>query len=170
VLPRVIERFNLSVRLEDLVAAYRTHTPEIRLYAGYEGLLREFRKKYRIGIVTDGIPEVQQRKCRALGLAGAVDSIVCTWEYGKEKEKPHPHSFRLILGSLRVQPAEALFIGDSMEKDCRGAHDAGMKCALVARQPGVRSVPGAGEADFVIGSLFQLPQVLRQLEDRNEAA
>ena len=156
--------------MEELVRVYRQHKPRIPLFAGYDKLLREFRSAYRLGIITDGMPLVQRAKCAALGLEGIVDRIICTWEYGREKEKPNPYSFCLQMACLQVEPEEALFIGDDWEKDCLGAHGVGMRCVQVQsplfRHCGRRTE----EADFVVDSLFNLPEVLRKLEDRNEAA
>jgi putative hydrolase of the HAD superfamily len=159
-----------SVRVEELVRVYRQHKPNIRLFPGYYDLLREFRSAYRLGIITDGVSPVQRAKCAALGLEEIVDSIICTWEYGKEKEKPNPYSFCLQMACLQVQPDEALFIGDNWEKDCLGARGVGMRCVQV-QSPLLRRGGGREEeADFAVDSLFQLPEVLRKLEDRNEAA
>jgi putative hydrolase of the HAD superfamily len=171
VMPAVIERYpDSKIQVADLVDVYRRHKPEIRLFAGYAQLLRELRTVYRLGILTDGIPAVQRAKCAALGLEGAVDSILYTWECGQARGKPHPYSFRLMLACLRAQPDEALVIGDSLEKDCRGARGVGMRCVRVQR-PLIRWGVNCGEdADVVVESLLQLPLVLRQLEDRNEAA
>jgi putative hydrolase of the HAD superfamily len=170
VMPAVLERFSGSTaRVDELVDVYRRHEPAIRLFAGYEDLLREWRRTYRLGVITDGIPEVQERKCRALGLIGAVDRILCTWHYGCEREKPHPHSFQLVLADLKVRPSEALFIGDSIEKDCRGARGVGMRSVLVHRRPVAGAAEAAEQTDFVVESLFQMPMVLKQLEDRNES-
>jgi putative hydrolase of the HAD superfamily len=134
------------------------------MFAGHDDLLRDLRATYRLGILTDGTPAVQKSKCVALGLVGAVDAIVYTWEFGQEREKPHPQGFRMILDRLQVMPGEALFIGDSPEKDCIGARNVGMKCIRVQRPPLTCATTDSDEADFVIESLLQLPLLLRQLE------
>ncbi|MBZ5495467.1 MAG: HAD hydrolase-like protein [Acidobacteriia bacterium] len=171
VMPAVLARFpDSGFQVADLVSIYRSHTPQIRLFTGYDGLLKELRARYRLGIVTDGAPDVQKAKCAALGLEGAVDSIIYTWEYGLEKEKPHPFPFRLMLRCLQAPPDEALFIGDSLEKDCRGARGVGMKCVRVQQPPIIWGAESGEEADFVIESLLQLPLVLRQLEGPDEPA
>jgi putative hydrolase of the HAD superfamily len=155
-----------SIPLDMLVGIYRSHSPKIRLYPGYFELLQEFARDYRIGIITDGLPEVQERKVEALGLKMIVDRIIYTWEYGAEKEKPHPFSFSLMLDSLDTKPESALFIGDNPEKDCRGAHQAGMKYAQVQNpmEPGcmpwalVRESP-----EYIMDSLFKLRPILQEL-------
>jgi len=170
VMPAVLERFRgCMADVEDLVRVYRHHEPAIRLFAGYGDLLREWRRRYRLGIITDGTPEVQERKCRALGLCEVVDRIVYTWHYGREKEKPHSHSFRIMLADLMVRAEETLFIGDSIEKDCRGARGTGMGSVLVHQSPVAGTAAAAEQADFVIDSLLQMPMVLKQLEDGNES-
>jgi FMN phosphatase YigB (HAD superfamily) len=74
-----------------------------------------------------------------------------------------------MLADLKVRPAEALFIGDSIEKDCRGARGVGMRSVLVHRRPVAGAAEAAEQTDLVIESLFQMPMVLKQLEDRNES-
>jgi putative hydrolase of the HAD superfamily len=171
VMQAVAERFSPGTAgLDELVAVYRKHEPAITLFAGYEDLLKEWRRTYLLGIITDGTPEVQERKCRALGLYGAVDRILCTWNYGREREKPHPHSFHRMLTDLSVRPIEALYIGDSVDKDCRGARGVGMRSVLVRPHPVAGAAEAGEQAEFVVESLFHVPMILKQLEERNESA
>jgi putative hydrolase of the HAD superfamily len=155
-----------SVPLDALVGIYRRHTPQIQLYPGYLELLQELASSYRMGIITDGLPEVQDRKVQALGLKGIMDKIIYTWEYGIEKGKPHPLSFSMMLDFLEAKPETALFIGDNPEKDCRGAHRAGMRCAQIQHPVQVTCANNAADREspeYVIDSLFQLKPILREL-------
>jgi putative hydrolase of the HAD superfamily len=171
VFPAVLERFPAAaLRLEDLVSIYRGHIPEIRLYDGYAELLRELRKSRRLGLVTDGNPRVQRAKCEALRLEEFFDQMIFTWDHGEDKEKPHPFAFRLMLDRLGVDASEALFIGDNVEKDCRGARAAGMKSVRVRKQGPDREAKHEEDADIVIDSLLQLPLVLTLLGGQHEAA
>lgn len=164
VLPMAIARFlNGSVPLNELVEVYREHWPTIRLLPGYSDLLKKLGQTYRLGIITDGLPEVQKRKVSALKLDSLMDKVLYTWEYGPEMEKPHPLSFALMTEYLNTAPENALFIGDSPDKDCRGAHAAGMKsvCLQAVPQNGNFHKQAAEEnPDFVIDSLYQLPRIL----------
>jgi putative hydrolase of the HAD superfamily len=171
VMASALERFPGSgLQIADLVEVYRRHVPSIRMFDGYAELLHELRVSYRLGILTDGAPEVQRAKCAALGLVGAVDHILCTWDNGESKEKPHPLPFHQMLGRFQVGAAEALFIGDSLEKDIRGSHGVGMRCVRVEKPSMLGRAPCGEDADFVLDSLLQLPLILRQLGDQNEAA
>ncbi len=171
VMEAVLDRFPIPpTPVEKLVEIYRRHTPEIQLFPGYEALLREFRKRYRLGIITDGAPEVQQRKCRALGLEDVMDRILFTWQHGIDRQKPHPYPFLMMLSCLNVQPSETLFIGDSIEKDCCGARGVEIRSVLVQERPSAQGAETGTPADFVIQTLFQIPSLLKQLEDQNHAA
>lgn len=167
VFPSLLEQVrNCSLSISELIDVYRQHKPAIRLCPGYLGLLRKLSRHFRLGLITDGLPAVQAGKVRALGLRGVMDKIIYTWEYGSEKEKPHPLSFSLMLQSLRAEPGCTLYIGDSPEKDCKGAHGVGMKFVQV-RYP-CSSENGSGDAnrespEYVIETLFQLPQILQHM-------
>lgn len=167
VFPTLMEKFpNISATLADLIEVYRQHRPAICLFPGYQGLLQEFVHQYRLGVITDGLPAVQARKVRALGLEDVMEKIIYTWEYGTDKQKPHPFAFSLMLESLRAKPGSALFVGDNPDKDCKGAHQAGMICVQV-QHPMVSGVgPGATmheKPEFIIDTLLQLPQILRHM-------
>jgi putative hydrolase of the HAD superfamily len=59
-----------------------------------------------------------------MGVGGRLDAIVFSSEVGKRK--PHPDIFRRALDDLDVAPAEALFVGDRLYEDVRGAGELGM--------------------------------------------
>ena len=166
VFPRLMTRFpGLSMTLEDMVRVYREHVPEISLFPGYDSLLEELGKNYRLGMITDGLPSVQRGKVRALGIEGLFEKIVYSWDYGKERQKPHLHPFALMLETLRIEPQSALFVGDNPEKDGRGAIGAGMNYARVAASTGVAPawVQAALPGEIAMENLLQLPEILIQL-------
>lgn len=168
VLPTVLHRFlDDRIPLSELVDVYRRHSPRIQLLPGYGELLSRLHDAYKLGIITDGLPEIQQRKVRALGLEQKVDRIIYTWEYGAEKQKPHPQPFSLMMDYLDSKPCNTIYIGDNPEKDCRGAHSAGMKYVQVQIPSlnGHGSEPaGADKAEYVLDSLFRLPQILNSTD------
>lgn len=89
-----------------------------------ELLSRLHRQRIRTGICTDMTTHIQHRKIAALGLAGYLDAMVTSEEAGVEK--PNPKIFYDCMNKLNVKPNEALFIGDSFERDVCGAHAAGI--------------------------------------------
>ena len=167
VLPMLLERFpDASVSMPELIDVYRQHKPAIRLYPGYLALLRKLSRHYRLGVITDGLPAVQASKIRALGLRSVMDKIIYTWEYGSEKEKPHPLPFSMMLQFLRTEPDAALYIGDNPEKDCKGAHGVGMRFVQVCHPASNGNGSGGSvheNPEFVIETLLQLPQILQHM-------
>jgi putative hydrolase of the HAD superfamily len=167
VFPALMAKFpEAPIQISEIVEVYRQHQPAIDLFPGYLALLKEFALQYRLGVITDGLPAVQERKFRALGLEDVIEKVVYSWEYGSEREKPHPFSFSLMLQSLQSEPNSALFIGDNPEKDGRGARGAGMKYAQIRHgqlQASNENIVGPSSSEFTLESLFQLPKLLQQM-------
>ena len=51
-----------------------------------------------------------------------------------KKEKPHPDVFRHALSKLNIEPSEALFVGDHIDNDYRGAKAVGIHALLIERE------------------------------------
>lgn len=153
----------ISLAIDDLVRTYREHVPTIELMPGYRQLLQQLGKNYRLGVITDGLPAIQRNKVRALGIESLFDKIIYSWEYGQEREKPHPHSFALMAEFFQLLPKSVLFVGDNPAKDGRGAEEAGMKFVRVMSPPDETTLRTNGEN--VMGNLLQLPQILQILKN-----
>jgi len=104
----------------------------------------------KVGICTDLTAHIQHRKLRALGIVPYVDAFVTSEEAGAEK--PDARMFRLILEKLSVTPKDALFIGDSLEKDVLGAQRAGIKALWLH--------PEAGENYPSVATLKEIRRML----------
>lgn len=109
--------------------AYRYQEPDIQLYSGVRELLEELRKDgYLLGIITDGRPEGQRAKIRALGLEKLVDYIVVTDEFGGvEYRKPNPKAFMTMKDNMNVEYTQMCYIGDNINKDFIAPQQLGMK-------------------------------------------
>jgi putative hydrolase of the HAD superfamily len=59
-----------------------------------------------------------------MGIAQRIDFAVFSSEVGKRK--PHPAIFERALDALGVAPGEAMFVGDRLYEDVRGANEVGM--------------------------------------------
>jgi putative hydrolase of the HAD superfamily len=73
--------------------------------------------------------------------------------------KPHPRIFVDTLALLRVEPSEALFVGDTFEDDVIGAQNLGMDCAWVNARD---SEPPAGSPapDYIVRAITDLEPIL----------
>jgi putative hydrolase of the HAD superfamily len=126
-------------------------------------VILELRRNWKIGILTNGIPDVQARKVAALGLAGRVDRVVYALNTGPGK--PDAAAFESVLGRLEASAAESVFVGDDPECDIDGARRVGMKTVRV-RGGGIHrgvTVDPAHDADWVVDSVTAVPAIVATL-------
>jgi putative hydrolase of the HAD superfamily len=139
-------------------------TPHIRHDPEAGNVLRELRDRgLRIGLLsnTHWPRQFHERFLERDGLAGLIDARFYTSEM--EFVKPHPSGFKAVLDALEVaDPRAAVFVGDRLHDDIRGAQNAGLRAVWI-RNANVGVPPVAGNAvepDAVIESLSDLPDLL----------
>jgi putative hydrolase of the HAD superfamily len=100
------------------------------LIDGAAEVVRQAKERYWLGLLTNGSADIQHLKLIQTGLAECFDAVVVSGEVGVGK--PSPEAFRLALRALAVRPEEAVMVGDSWERDVKGALAAGMPAVWVA--------------------------------------
>ncbi|MBI4051239.1 MAG: HAD family hydrolase [Elusimicrobia bacterium] len=88
-----------------------------------EILLKELRSQYRLGVVSNfygNMPSILKGE----GLLDLFDVVADSTQVGAVK--PDPKIFHYALSSLGLAADQALMVGDSLERDMRGAEAAGM--------------------------------------------
>jgi putative hydrolase of the HAD superfamily len=94
-----------------------------------------------VACLTDGNPEIQRAKFRALGLADAFGVVVITDEIGgRTMRKPHPAGLLRVAELLGVDPAGLMVIGDRPTKDVAVAIACGAR-AIRVRQGEYATAP-----------------------------
>lgn len=118
---------------------YRNHEPSIHLYAGVADMLEEIHKSgLDIGIITDGRPEGQRAKIKALGLNELVDHIIVTDELGGvEYRKPNKTAFVKMQEIFGMPFEKMCYIGDNIKKDFIAPKILGMKCIWIRNKDGL---------------------------------
>ncbi len=116
-----------------LLNVYREHSPTISPFGESIDLLSMLTKSYKIGLVSDGYLQVQQRKWAALGLDSFFDAVVFSDSLGRENWKPSTAPFNLVLEQLNIAPESSVYIGDNPRKDFFGARQLGMSTIWVKR-------------------------------------
>ncbi|MCB8984041.1 MAG: HAD family hydrolase [Ardenticatenaceae bacterium] len=91
------------------------------------------------------------------GLDGYFDAMLFSADAAKWKPQPTPYLH--VLEDLGVQPARAIFIGDSPEHDIVGAHAAGMRAVLLRANQRFH-LPDWLTPDATIENLLELTAVL----------
>lgn len=91
--------------------------------------LEDLRKKYRLAIVSDAWPSLENVYKKA-ELRNYFSSFVISSQIGVTK--PNELMYKTALEELRVAPEEALFIDDNY-KNCEGAKKLGIRTILICR-------------------------------------
>ena len=110
-----------------LEAEHVAWDPARRLAANTPPLLEALRERgLKLGLVSNAFDPgwLLHRDLRHMGLEERLDFSVFSSEVGLRK--PHPAIFERALETLGVEPENALFVGDRLFEDIRGAAELGM--------------------------------------------
>ena len=127
----LLGHFGIEVSEEELgrflEAEHAAWEPARVLGSTTHALLESLRARgLRLGLVSNAFDPgwLLHRDLEQMGIAGRIDHAIFSSEVGKRK--PHPEIFERALEALGVAPDEALFVGDRLYEDVRGAAQVGM--------------------------------------------
>ncbi|SFB92596.1 putative hydrolase of the HAD superfamily [Bacillus sp. OV322] len=130
------------------------------LYEESLRVLDELKGKYKLLLLTNGSPHLQQTKLSITPeLVPYFDEIIISGAFGKGK--PDPAIFKHALESLKVESDEAIMVGDNLMTDILGANRAGVKAVWVNRSGKER---GEASPDYEISHLEELHSILESLK------
>jgi len=123
-------------------------------------VLEQLGSRVKLGMITNGAPDIQREKILGADLADYFDVILVSGEEGFGK--PKPEIFRLAIDRLGVDEASAVMIGDSLVRDVAGAASVGIKSVWVNRMR--RKIPdGFPAPDAEMRDLAGLLEVLETI-------
>jgi len=164
---RLLSDFGIEVDDEELgrflEAEHAAWNPARQLGATTHALLDSLRERgLRLGLVSNAFDPgwLLHRDLEQMGLAERLDFSVFSSEVGTRK--PHPAIFERALAALDVRPEDALFVGDRLYEDVRGAGQLGMTTvqALWFRAD---EHPEGGEPDFQAVTPMDILNIVRRL-------
>lgn len=122
--------------------------------------LARIKPAYKLGLLTNGAPDLQREKLQASGLGPFFDAVAVSGEHGIGK--PSPEIFHRLLAELGVSASQTVMVGNSLERDIAGARNAGILPIWI-------KVPGSEEPADVqpaetITALAELPGILTKLQ------
>jgi putative hydrolase of the HAD superfamily len=135
VYPALLAEFGIEQdAAADLLADYRLNCCRhaAAIPGAFEVLAELRRRDIKLGIVTNGETEFQNRHIDALGLAPLVDAVLISEAEGLRK--PDARLFLRAASRLGTPAERCLFVGDNPEVDIRGADAAGMATAWFAHE------------------------------------
>ncbi len=123
-------------------------------------VLSQLAKNYRLGIVSNfAIPEcvtqlLEQHKLDCLFELVVVSAAV-------NRRKPSPEIFNYTLNKMQLSPTEAVFVGDTVDADIKGAQQVGLRTVYIERRP--QKELETVKPDETIRALRELPTALKDL-------
>lgn len=150
----------------EIVPAYRFHSPKINPYPSFLKSLTFFRQ-YKLGLITDGISKVQRNKIESLGIQDLFQSIVVSSEISPECCKPSPLPYQKVIESVGCSPEETVYIADNPLKDFTYPLSCGMRTFLLrnsAENPHLiyKDIPAVAGLDAICTSYEQIVETLRE--------
>jgi phosphoglycolate phosphatase len=140
-------------RWEHADARWLTHFAEesVELIDGVRDALRELGERgIDAAIVTSGSRDRVTREIHAHGLAEIIRECVCGSDV--VRKKPHPEALHLCIERLRIDPADAAYVGDSPE-DIEMARAAGVFAVAVPGGYPNREALAASRPDAIHASV-----------------
>jgi len=128
------------------------------VYDDVEPALEALGRAFRLGLLSNGVPDLQREKIEGSGIEKYVVEIVISGEVGVGK--PDPRIFEIILNRLGIQPQEAVMVGNSLRSDIGGAQAVGMKAVWLNRDG--KSRDESVVPDLEIRGLEELRETLQQ--------
>ena len=118
-------------------------------------VLEELSGNYQLGIVSDAQWVFSEPEIRMLGLNPFFDTIVLSSRFFVRK--PDPQIYAHALRAMRIEPSQALYVGNDPEADIPGPQAIGMPVILIDRGDSLSSAPVPRIRD-----LRELPKFIRK--------
>jgi putative hydrolase of the HAD superfamily len=147
--------------VRQMLAVYRSHSPEISLLDDARGCLDALLTRVRMAVVSDGPLESQAAKARSLGIERWTDVVVFTAAFGPGYSKPHPRGFLTIAERTGASGHDCAYVGDNPSKDFTAPASLGWRTIRV-RRPGSlhEGVLSGPDVEFEVADLQPLASLL----------
>ena len=124
----VVSEFGLAPALLDRLIEnfWTSYDAKCELSEDTRVTLQKLRaNRIKLGVITNGTTERQQRKLESLGIFSWFDVVLISEKEGVRK--PDAEIFRRALARCGVEASEAIFVGDHPDADIGGALGAGLR-------------------------------------------
>jgi HAD superfamily hydrolase (TIGR01509 family) len=132
---RILSNLQVKSNTRELAVFIATHWWDycnVTLYPDAKRILPLLKERgLKIGLVSNGLQSDVNEILPKVGLQGFFDTVVVIGTL--RKMKPDVEVFHHALEELKIAPSEAIFIGDEIEADYRGAQTSGLNAHLIDR-------------------------------------
>jgi putative hydrolase of the HAD superfamily len=119
-------------KLARFIASHWWDYAKVSLYPDAQELLPRLKEEgLKVGLVTNGLQIDTDQILPKVGLKGFFDVVVVVDTL--RKMKPDAEVFLYALEKMQTKPSEAVFVGDEVETDYKGAKGCGLTAFLIDR-------------------------------------
>jgi len=152
ILDRIEKRYNVKIAIDDYYDWWRKNQYKyVCLFEDAVDTLNELKKKYKIGIITNGHSTTQWNKICGSGIQDMFDLIVVSGDINIHK--PDPRIYQYSCDMLGLKPEECVYVGDNFFRDIYGAQKAGLKTVWIW-------VPQQDYSDYPVTRIHKLSELL----------
>lgn len=154
----LVRAFNIDENeVRAIVKIFNEHNEKLKPYSDVIPTLQELKKRrYQLGIITDGDVKRQKRKIESLGLKHFFDVII----YSKKiNPKPSSSPYLKALEELGIKPSDAFYVADNPLVDFEGAKKIGMATVRILRGE-FKKLPKNDYIDYEVTEIKKLLKVL----------
>lgn len=152
----LMERYGCKGQPEVITEAYEGElSRQSILLPGALDVVKEIAAYLPVVILTNGISCVQHGRIDNSPLAPYLSGLLISTEVGSPK--PSPDMYMKALDMMKIEPHEALMIGDSLTSDIQGAINAGVPACWY--NPNHKPRPENMRIDFEIDRMEQMVEI-----------
>ena len=149
--------------IQEMVDAYRRHSPRIKLHPDADSAIDRLTRRARLALISDGPLVMQKAKVAALAVRSRIELVVLTDQWGRRFWKPHPRAFELIQNQFAVDGASCTYIADNPKKDFIAPRALGWRTIQIKRSDGIYAslspTPG-GASDHCVSTLDEIDDLI----------
>lgn len=117
--------------------------------------LNNLKGLYKLGLITNGAPDLQWKKINGSNIKHYFDCIVISGELGFAK--PDERIFLTAIDSLKATKSKTIMIGDTLKSDIKGAQNSGIKTIWINRN---KSISEYIMPDYEIANLSDIFRII----------
>lgn len=135
----LLKEINRYDEKNEILNIYRKHIPTISLKESVLDAIHKLKKQnIKVGIITDGRPDGQMNKIKALKLDMLIDDIIVTDSLGDVcYRKPCDIAYRMMQHKWNIPFESLVYVGDNLSKDFIAPIKLGMKSIHIKNPNGL---------------------------------
>ncbi len=114
---------------------------------------------YKLGLITNGLPGLQEKKLEMLGLNNIFDRVLVSGQYNCPKPSLVP--FQMMAEWLKLDPKNMMYVGDNPLNDVDASRKAGYVPVYV-NTVGKWPRPDIAECELQVETVAEIPKLVKQ--------